>query len=97
MNRFEFATAQRIIFGRGVARELPALAAEFGQRVLLITGSRPAQWETRLPYVGIKSICGEPTVKTSKAASNSRNSTTPMSSLPSAAAVWSMRARPSPP
>jgi alcohol dehydrogenase class IV len=63
MNRFEFATAQRIIFGRGVVRELPALAAEFGQRVFLITGSRPQQWETRLPYVGFKSIRGEPTVQ----------------------------------
>jgi alcohol dehydrogenase class IV len=63
MNRFEFATAQRIIFGRGVVSELPALAAEFGQRALLITGSRPQEWETRLPYVGIKSIRGEPTVQ----------------------------------
>ena len=36
---FEFATAQRIIFGRGTVRELSALAAEFGQRVLLVTGS----------------------------------------------------------
>jgi alcohol dehydrogenase class IV len=63
MNRFEFATAQRIIFGRGTVRELPALAAEFGQRALLITGSRPQQWETRLPYVGFKSIRGEPTTQ----------------------------------
>ncbi len=63
MNRFEFATAQRIIFGRGVIRELPALTAEFGQRALLVTGSRPAQWETRLPYIGFKSIGGEPTVQ----------------------------------
>ncbi len=63
MNRFEFATAQRIIFGHGVIRELPALTAEFGPRALLIAGSRTAQWETRLPYVGIKSICGEPTTQ----------------------------------
>lgn len=62
MNRFEFATAQRIIFGRGVSRELPALAAEFGQRTLLVTGSRPQQWESRLPYIGIQSICDEPTI-----------------------------------
>ncbi len=63
MNRFEFATAQRIIFGRGTVRELPDLCAGFGQRTLLVTGSRPQQWETRLPYVGIKSICGEPTTE----------------------------------
>jgi alcohol dehydrogenase class IV len=63
MNRFEFATAQRIIFGRGVMRELPALTAEFGQRVLLVTGSRPEQWKSRLSYAAFKSIRGEPTVQ----------------------------------
>lgn len=63
MNRFEFATAQRIIFGRGTVRELPDLCGSFGRRTLLVTGSRPQQWTTRLPYVGIKSICGEPTTK----------------------------------
>lgn len=63
MNRFEFATAQRIIFGRGTVRELPSLAAELGQRTLLVTGSRPEQWTTRLPYVGIKAIRGEPTMQ----------------------------------
>jgi alcohol dehydrogenase class IV len=63
MNRFEFATAQRIIFGRGTVRELPELCASFGRRTLLVTGSRPQQWETRLPYVGIKSICCEPTTQ----------------------------------
>ena len=63
MNRFEFATAQRIVFGRGTVRELPNLCASFGQRTLLVTGSRPQQWETRLPHAGIKSIRGEPTVE----------------------------------
>jgi alcohol dehydrogenase class IV len=63
MNRFEFATTQRIIFGRGTVRELPSLAAELGQRTLLVTGSHPEQWTTRLPYVGIKSIRGEPTTQ----------------------------------
>lgn len=63
MNRFEFATAQRIIFGRGVFRELPDLCLSFGQRTLLITGSRPQQWADRLPHVGIHSIRGEPTVQ----------------------------------
>jgi alcohol dehydrogenase class IV len=63
MNRFEFATAQRIIFGRGVFHELPDLCRSFGQRTLLITGSRPQQWEARLPNVGIQSIRGEPTIQ----------------------------------
>lgn len=63
MNRFEFATAQRIIFGRGVIRELPDLCRSFGQRTLLITGSRPQQWETHVPHVSVHSIRGEPTVE----------------------------------
>jgi alcohol dehydrogenase class IV len=63
MNRFEFATAQRIIFGRGVFRELSDLCRSFGQRTLLITGSRPQQYAERLPHVGIHSISGEPTVE----------------------------------
>lgn len=63
MNRFEFATAQRIIFGRGVLRELPDLCLSFGQRTLLITGSRPQQWEAHLPHVAVHSIRGEPTVE----------------------------------
>ncbi|WP_395743245.1 iron-containing alcohol dehydrogenase [Prosthecobacter sp.] len=60
MNRFEFATAQRIIFGRGTSRELPDLSRSFGQRTLLITGSRPQQWTDRLPHIAIHSIRGEP-------------------------------------
>lgn len=63
MNRFEFATAQRIIFGRGVFRELPDLCRSFGQRTLLISGSRPQQWADRFPHVGIHSISDEPTVQ----------------------------------
>ena len=63
MNRFEFATAQRIIFGRGVFRELPDLCRSFGQRTLLITGSRPQQWADRLPHAGSHPISGEPTVQ----------------------------------
>lgn len=63
MPRFEFATAQRIIFGRGVFRELSELCRSFGHRTLLITGSRPQQWEGRLPYLAVHSIRGEPTVE----------------------------------
>lgn len=62
MNRFEFATAQRIIFGRGVVRELPDLCLTFGHRTLLITGSRPKHYADLLPHVSVHSIPGEPTV-----------------------------------
>ncbi len=61
MNRFEFATAQRIIFGRGVVKELPGLCESFGQRVLLVTGSRPEAWTARVPHVAVYSVRGEPT------------------------------------
>jgi alcohol dehydrogenase class IV len=36
--RFEFATATRVVFGAGVAAEVPALAAAWGDRALLVTG-----------------------------------------------------------
>ena len=33
---FEFATAARIVFGAGKLKELPAIASEFGKRVLFV-------------------------------------------------------------
>jgi alcohol dehydrogenase class IV len=37
---FEFATAGRIVFGDGAASQLPAIAASFGERPLIVTGKR---------------------------------------------------------
>ncbi len=37
--RFEFATANRIVFGQGSRREAAPLAASFGRRALIVTGS----------------------------------------------------------
>ncbi len=37
--RFEFATAARIIFGRGTIREVGPLSAEMGSSVFIVTGS----------------------------------------------------------
>ncbi|MFO7903120.1 MAG: iron-containing alcohol dehydrogenase [Planctomycetota bacterium] len=39
--RFEFATATRIVFGKGTCEDVPAAAAEMGRRVLLVTGANP--------------------------------------------------------
>ena len=39
--RFEFATANRVIFGPGTMREAGALAAELGRRALVVTGRNP--------------------------------------------------------
>ena len=36
---FEFATAQRIVFGQGKLNELPALIHGMGKRVALVTGT----------------------------------------------------------
>lgn len=38
---FEFATATRILFGPGVARETGRIARSFGRRALLVTGTHP--------------------------------------------------------
>jgi alcohol dehydrogenase class IV len=38
---FEFATAARIVFGWGEARQLAAAAAQMGSRALVVTGSAP--------------------------------------------------------
>ncbi len=63
MNRFEFATPQRIIFGRGVVRELADLCHTFGHRSLLITGSRPQSVAALLPHKALHTISGEPTTE----------------------------------
>ncbi|MDO8836617.1 MAG: iron-containing alcohol dehydrogenase [Vicinamibacterales bacterium] len=67
--RWEFATATRILFGRGTAAEAAAIVAGLGRRALVVSGSTPtrAEWlvnaldsmglEPRLIYVE-----GEPTV-----------------------------------
>jgi alcohol dehydrogenase class IV len=39
--QFEFATANRILFGAGKLKQVGALAAEFGKRALVVTGSNP--------------------------------------------------------
>jgi alcohol dehydrogenase class IV len=41
MPSFEFATAARILFGEGTLRQVPAAAAAFGRRALLVTGASP--------------------------------------------------------
>lgn len=67
---FEFATANRIVFGAGVAARVPALAAELGgRRALLVTGRSP-RWAAAvaegLAKTGIAvvtfPVAGEPTV-----------------------------------
>lgn len=67
--RFEFATATRIVFGSGSSSELPALAAAFGRRLLLVGGSNPRRFgglvaalENSFEAVECLSLPDEPTV-----------------------------------
>jgi len=66
---FEFATAQRIIFGAGKVSLLPGVAAECGQKALVVTGSEPARHAAllegllgELASVEVFAVEGEPTV-----------------------------------
>jgi alcohol dehydrogenase class IV len=63
--RFEFATAARIVFGRGAFAELPKIVREFGRRALLVTGrdaERAAPVRSALDCE-LFSVSGEPTVE----------------------------------
>ena len=69
INRFEFATATRIVFGAGALRDAGTIAREFGQRALVVTGRSTARAEPlvkRLAAAGVASVFfpvdGEPTV-----------------------------------
>lgn len=46
MPAFEFATANRVLFGAGTAAEAPAIVAGFGRRPLVVAGGNPgrAEW-----------------------------------------------------
>ena len=68
--RFEFATAQRILFGEGVVRDVPPAARAFGQRAVFVTGGSPeraAPLRAALEAAGVACIpfvvAGEPTVE----------------------------------
>lgn len=66
--RFEFATATRIIFGLGTVKEVPSVAAGFGQRAFLVTGQNQERATPLLEGLYdqgmetiIYSVTGEPT------------------------------------
>lgn len=68
---FEFATADRILFGSGRLGEVGPLAAAYGTRALVVTGSNPkraAQLLNHLEaaeiYHHVFSVTGEPTTTT---------------------------------
>jgi alcohol dehydrogenase class IV len=70
MRRFEFATASRIIFGRGILKEVPSLAAQMGGRLMVVTGKaaeRAAGLLGLIKAAGLQNftfaITGEPTIE----------------------------------
>ena len=65
---FEFATAARILFGAGVAREVLPAAIAFGGRALVVTGASDASRERAMRLVGSLlfapfAVEGEPTIE----------------------------------
>ena len=69
MPSFEFATATRILFGEGTLRQVPAAAASFGRRALIVTGAstdraQPLRQALEAANVSavLFSVPGEPTL-----------------------------------
>ncbi len=64
MNRFEFSTATRIIFGPGTIFELAAIAPSFGPKALVVTGANQDRAKRHLKDIPCQffSVPGEPTV-----------------------------------
>lgn len=68
LNRFEFATAGRIIFGEGAVGEVPSIVRDVGRRSLVVTGRSPIRaarlfgelLDSGVEYVTF-SVSGEPT------------------------------------
>ena len=67
--KFEFATANRIVFGEGTLREVPAAAAAIGRRAILVTGASPeraAPLRRALESAGVEcvpfAVANEPTL-----------------------------------
>ena len=68
--RFEFATANRILFGQGTLKQAAPIAASFGRRVLIVTGSTSDQVSALLaqlePYhveSAVFAVSGEPSLE----------------------------------
>jgi alcohol dehydrogenase class IV len=73
--KFEFSTARRIVFGQGVAEQIPALVAGYGKRAFLVVGSNTDRLTALLdaiaakgPTVTIFNVAGEPTTEMAQTA-----------------------------
>ena len=73
--KFEFSTARRIVFGTGVAEQIPSLTAGYGKRAFLVLGSKPDRFQPILDAVASRdvvatvfSVATEPTTEMVQAA-----------------------------
>jgi alcohol dehydrogenase class IV len=57
--RFEFATANRILFGPGTLKEAGAVARTFGSRALLVTGANPARADGLIAILSVAGVACE--------------------------------------
>jgi alcohol dehydrogenase class IV len=71
IQRFEFATATRVIFGAGAIQDVGPVAAEFGRRALVVTGRNPERAQSLLQLLRAREIsattfpvAGEPELET---------------------------------
>ncbi len=69
--RFEFATAERIIFGPGSIHEIIDVASSLGNKCLVVTGKKGLRWSQLLDRLRNKyitptlySVSKEPTTQT---------------------------------
>ncbi len=67
--KFEFATAQRVVFGPGTLSQAGSIAASFGRRALVVMGSSPARAQALIDQLRANNIAietmqvsGEPTM-----------------------------------
>lgn len=67
MIQFDFATANRIIFGNGTSDRIASIAKEFGQRAMVVTWDSSHPMLDRLGLAGLELIpffvTGEPTIE----------------------------------
>jgi alcohol dehydrogenase class IV len=73
--KFEFSTARRIVFGEGVAEQIPGLTAGYGKRAFLVTGGKADRLAALLDAITSRgvaltvfNVAGEPTVEMAQSA-----------------------------
>jgi len=72
--RFDIVTNQRIVFGRGVAREAGSIARSLGRKALFVTGGDPDRFawlEHELSAAAVFRVCGEPSIDDARRAAES--------------------------